>query len=201
MPSERVNTAVAYLRTGSRDLGPLREMRLTADEHEDLLAAVRWDYETARGIKDAVQSLAAKQRGEEAAGRSAGERRAGRTGRYSKWDIERELSSGGQANTFLVRDRTLMDGQRYVLKVLKNPKRLERFADEVRAATRLDHPNVVRVVDSDLAAARPYLVTEHCEGGALDEVDINARSVLERLGMVLVICRAGAYAHAEGVSH
>ena len=41
MPSERVNTAVAYLRTGSRDLGPLREMRLTADEHDDLLAAVR----------------------------------------------------------------------------------------------------------------------------------------------------------------
>ena len=151
MPSERVNTAVAYLRTGSRDLGPLREMRLTADEHDDLLAAVRWDYETARGIKDAVQSLAAKQRGEEAASRSAGERRAGRTGRYSKWDIERELSSGGQANTFLVRDRTLLDGQRYVLKVLKNPKRLEPFADEVRAATRLDHPNVVRVVDSDLA--------------------------------------------------
>ena len=87
----------------------------------------------------------------EAAGRSAGERRAGRTGRYGKWDIERELSSGGQANTFLVRDRTLLDGQRYVLKVLKNPKRLEPFADEVRAATRLDHPNVVRVVDSDLA--------------------------------------------------
>src|SRR6266404_9487378 len=80
MPSERVNTAVAYLRTGSRDLGPLREMRLTADEYDDLLAAVRWDYETARGIKDAVQSLAAKQRGEEAAGRSAGERRAGRAG-------------------------------------------------------------------------------------------------------------------------
>src|SRR2546428_8530905 len=140
MPSERVNTAVAYLRTGSRAAGPLREMRLTADEHEDLLAAVRWDYETARGIKDAVQSLAAKQRGEEAAGRSAGERRAGRPGRYSKWDIERELSSGGQANTFLVRDRTLLDGQRHVLQVLKNPKRLEPVADEGPAATPL-HPS------------------------------------------------------------
>ena len=75
MPSERVNTAVAYLRTGSRDLGPLREMRLTADEHDDLLAAVRWDYETARGIKDAVQSLAVKQRGDRTNGHSREKRR------------------------------------------------------------------------------------------------------------------------------
>jgi tRNA A-37 threonylcarbamoyl transferase component Bud32 len=203
MASERVTQAVAYLRTGSRDLAPLREMGLTADDYEDLLASLNWEYQTASGMKDAVQSLAAKQRAQEGVARNTHKRggRADESSRYGKWDIERELSPGGQANTFLVRDRTSTDGRLYVLKALKNPKRLERFADEVRAATRLDHPNIVRVVDADLTADRPYLVTDYCEGGALDEVNLRLRSILERLRMFRLICRAVAHAHDQRVIH
>jgi hypothetical protein len=264
MASERVSRAVAHLGTGSRDIGPLRELNLTADEYDDLLAAVRWDYGTARGMKNAVQNLAQdrrlreqdplswairylgqgnrdlepiralnltaaqlndviartawgydhqalreavqnlydERRAEEAAARGQGASRPGGGGpRYGKWEIDRELSPGGQAHTFLVRDRTSPGGPLHVLKVLKNPKRLGRFTDEVRAAERLDHPNIVRVVGSDLAAERPYLVTEYCEGGALDEADIAGLSLLERLGLLVTVARAVAFAHDQGVIH
>src|SRR5207249_6098191 len=157
-------------------------MGLSADEYNEVLAAVSWGYATSPHMKDAVQNLYEQRRAEEAAGRGAGERRREeRAPRYGKWQIERELSPGGQANTFLVKDRTSTGAQSYVLKVLKNPKRLERFVDEVRGATRLDHPNIVRVVDSDLTTERPYLVTEYCEGGALDQANLTTLSVLERL--------------------
>ena len=202
MASERVDRAIAYLNGGRRELGPLKEMGLSADEYNEVLAAVSWGYATSPHMKDAVQNLYEQRRAEEAAGRGAGERRREeRAPRYGKWQIERELSPGGQANTFLVKDRTSTGAQSYVLKVLKNPKRLERFVDEVRGATRLDHPNIVRVVDSDLTTERPYLVTEYCEGGALDQANLTTLSVLERLRMFAAICSAVAYAHDKGVIH
>lgn len=202
MSLDSVSWAIRYLGQGNRDLAPLKALNLTADQLNDVIARTPWGYDH-QHLRQAVQNLYEEQRrAEEAAARGQGRRpTATRQGRYGKWDIERELSQGGQANTFLVRDRTSPDGRLYVLKALKNPKRLQRFADEVRAATRLDHPNIVRVVDADLIADRPYLVTDYCEGGALDEADIKSRSVLERLRMFLLICRAVAHAHDQRVIH
>lgn len=51
-----------------------------------------------------------------------------------------------------------------VLKRLKNVKRLERFHDEVRVLERLDHPNVVKLIDYDLDGARPFFVMGYTAG-------------------------------------
>ncbi len=45
-----------------------------------------------------------------------------------------------------------------------------RFAQEGRLASRIDHPNVVRVQDAGVWQDRPYLVFELVEGGTLREV-------------------------------
>ena len=47
---------------------------------------------------------------------------------FGKWVVERPLAEGGQGWTYLVTAQSDERGQPFVLKRLKNPKRLERFA-------------------------------------------------------------------------
>ncbi len=87
------------------------------------------------------------------------------------------------------------------------------FRDEVRAAARLDHPEIVLlfdhgVVNADAArasrghftAGAPWLVMEHASGGSLAQLQgavpwSRARSILT------AILRGLAHAHARGVVH
>jgi serine/threonine protein kinase len=88
------------------------------------------------------------------------------------WEIIRDLSEGGQSWTHVVKRKSdpndaHPDETEYVLKRLKNPSRLDRFKREIEATTRLNHPNIVRIVDHSLNEARPYIVTEYCHGGTI----------------------------------
>lgn len=87
-----------------------------------------------------------------------------------RWEIVRDLGQGGQGQAFVVRDRTSDTGEEYVLKRLTNVKRSARFEKEVDAISKLHHPNVLHLIDSDVKAEpRPYLVTEYCRRGNLEE--------------------------------
>jgi serine/threonine protein kinase len=65
---------------------------------------------------------------------------------------------GGQGHVFEVTPRDT--GVRGAFKILKNEKRLGRFQNEISAAKSLDHPNIARLLDSDISAKRPYAVYE-----------------------------------------
>ncbi|HYI08570.1 MAG TPA: serine/threonine-protein kinase [Thermoanaerobaculia bacterium] len=94
-----------------------------------------------------------------------------------RWEIVRDLGQGGQGQAFLVKDRNSETAEQYVLKRLINVKRSARFEKEVEAIAKLNHPNVLRLVDSDVKAEpRPYLVTEYCRRGSLEE---NKAAILE----------------------
>jgi len=120
---------------------------------------------------------------------------------YGKWRVIGSIGEGGQANVFLVENKE-DPGPNFALKRLKNIGRLARFEQEVEAVRKLDHPNIIRIVDSDLAAAKPYLVMEHCEGGQLP---FRARSSVQEYADALevfeTICGAVAYAHDHGIVH
>jgi len=92
---------------------------------------------------------------------------------YDRWKIVSSLPEGGQAHIFVVEDtRKEFPGQ-WVLKRLKNIKdnaRRARFAQEVKATQSIEHPNVLRIIDTSLDAERPYFVTELCELGSLEKV-------------------------------
>ena len=47
-----------------------------------------------------------------------------------RWEIISPLEEGGQAHTYLVRDKRGADEARYVLKRLKNIKRIEQFSNQ-----------------------------------------------------------------------
>jgi serine/threonine protein kinase len=80
-----------------------------------------------------------------------------------------------------------------------------RFKIEAFAASRLDHPNILRVLDfgREVSDGLWYLVTEHLEGEDLEDV-IDAERVLapERIvGLMMQACSALQHAHDRGVVH
>lgn len=80
---------------------------------------------------------------------------------------------------------------------------VEQFRAEARAIGRLAHPGVVAVHAADvLPDARPYLVTELCEGSLADRVVARGRLDPHEVAAVgLVVGRALLHAHDAGVQH
>src|SRR5690242_10381105 len=88
-----------------------------------------------------------------------------------RYEIVRMLSEGGMGAVYVVRHKFLQ--KEMALKVLhaelvREPEVLQRFEREARAASRIDHPNIVRVTDfGRTAAGEPYLVMELLAGHTL----------------------------------
>jgi len=92
---------------------------------------------------------------------------------HPRFRIVRELGRGGMGVVYLAEHR-LMERQ-VAIKVLskslvENPATVERFQREVRAAAKLDHPNIVRAYDAERAGDLHLLVMEYVEGLSLAQV-------------------------------
>lgn len=121
---------------------------------------------------------------------------------YGPWKVVRSLDEGGQAHVFLVEDTTGKRPGEYVLKRLKNQGRLDLFEREIKAMVAVEHPSVLRVVDSDTKGAQPYYVAEYCHGGSLAKQPEGFRRDIE--GTAAILTQIGAAlerAHAAKVIH
>jgi serine/threonine protein kinase len=92
---------------------------------------------------------------------------------YNKYHFVRELGRGGMGVVYQA-EQTVM-GRTVAVKVinpsvLAHPEALPRFQAEVRAAARLDHPNIVRAYDAEQVGDLHLLVMEFVEGKSLAEV-------------------------------
>jgi serine/threonine protein kinase len=121
--------------------------------------------------------------------------------------IDRMIGEGGFGQVWAaVRDA---DNLPVAIKVLhlelvRSIDALTRFQRELDAIQRLQHPNVVRALDSGtLTDGRPYLVLEFIEGPSLREV-IHTRGALppvEVLEILGPLCGALQDAHDAGLVH
>ena len=115
------------------------------------------------------------------------------------------LGSGGMGEVYLAQDSRL--GRRVALKLLPdhfvtNVERLRRFRQEARAASALNHPNIITIHEIGEAETTHYIVTEFIEGETL-------RTLLSRNGIELVraldiatqTASALAAAHVAGIVH
>lgn len=133
----------------------------------------------------------------------AGDAAALVVGRYIILD---QLGGGGMGQVFKARD-TVMD--RVVALKLVRPDRLAnetavlRFQQEVRAAARLSHPNIVRAYDAGCADGRHFLVTELVTGYDLGR-DLAHRGALPA-GVACEYALQAAlglqHAHEQGLTH
>ena len=98
---------------------------------------------------------------------------ASRRGRYEPLDL---LGEGGTSSVFLARSIGEAGFERRVaLKVLRpelslHPEARELFLDEARLASRIDHPNVVQILDLGLDGDEYYIAMEHVDGDDLESI-------------------------------
>ncbi len=88
------------------------------------------------------------------------------------YDLLEKIAEGGMGAIYRGRHRE--SGQIVAIKIMpphiaQNPVLLKRFEQEFRAASRLDHPNIVRALDYSDNGNMPYLVMEFVEGESLGQ--------------------------------
>ena len=121
--------------------------------------------------------------------------------------VER-LGAGGMGRVYRVDHITL--GRPYALKVLhsevlqRDPSSIDRFVREARAASRIQHPNIIDVFDFGyLADGRPYFVMELLAGESLGELIDNHGPMEPEKALTFTkqLAAALSAAHEAGVIH
>ena len=122
-----------------------------------------------------------------------------------RYAIERELGAGGMATVYLAQD--LKHGRPVAIKVMRPELAAslgpERFLREIRLLARLQHPNILALVDSGEADGLLYYVTPYLASGSLRARLDRDRElpIAEALQILHEIAEALAHAHAEDIVH
>ena len=121
--------------------------------------------------------------------------------------IERKIGKGAIGDVYLARHMTL--DIPVAVKVLRErfaqqAEYKKRFYREARTAARMDHPNVVRVLDCGEDEGALYLVMEYMSGGTVRDLLDQAQGPLpaeQVLDMAVAVCRALTVARQHGIVH
>jgi len=119
--------------------------------------------------------------------------------------IVEKLGSGGMGVVYKAEDTKL--GRTIALKVLPpervaDPNRKRRFVQEARAASALNHPNIITIHDIDEAEGVHYIAMECVAGKTLDRLIAgNGLRVNEALKYAVQMAAALAKAHSAGIVH
>lgn len=132
--------------------------------------------------------------------------RVGSTLGQGKYLITGKLGEGGMGIVYEAEDTRLQ--RRVALKLLPeavadNPAALERFLREARAAARLNHPNVVSVLDVEQRENETYIVMELVRGGSAADLSAKRGPLPWQNATRIIIdaCRGLVAAHAVGLIH
>ena len=124
-----------------------------------------------------------------------------------RYRIERELGRGGMGRVWLAVRADGADGQQLAIKQIRadafDEHALRRFEAERRALARLDHPNIVALLDAGSdAAGQPYLVTSFVEGMPIQQYcALHATSLRARVALLRAVASALAHAHQQLIVH
>lgn len=79
---------------------------------------------------------------------------------------------------------------------------IARFNEEVKSLARLNHPNIITLLDKGEVDGRPYLVMEYFDGESLqDRLDRGPVPIKELLSITDQICNALYEARSKGIVH
>jgi serine/threonine protein kinase/Tol biopolymer transport system component len=121
------------------------------------------------------------------------------------YDIKALLGAGGMGEVYLAHDTSL--GRKVALKLLPaeltaNRDRVRRFEQEARAASVLNHPNIITIHEIGEIEGTHYLVTEFIDGETLRQrMEQIPMKLSETLNVALQVASALAEAHAAGIMH
>jgi serine/threonine protein kinase len=121
------------------------------------------------------------------------------------YEIVSFISRGGMGEVYLAQDKRL--GRKVALKVLpssvtKDANRLRRFEQEARAASSLNHPNILTIHEIGEADGRRFITTEFVDGETLRQrISSGQLELGEALSIAEQAASAHAVAHAVGIIH
>ena len=123
-----------------------------------------------------------------------------------KYEIIAEIGRGAMGAVYKARD-PLIDRLVALKTITGGPSAqtnlLDRFYQEARSAGALQHPNIVTIYELGHEKNTPFIAMEYLEGDSLDRI-IEQRPVLPlsvKLGYIVRVCDALAYAHQHNVVH
>jgi eukaryotic-like serine/threonine-protein kinase len=125
--------------------------------------------------------------------------------RLGPYRIDALLGAGGMGEVYRARDERLE--RDVAIKVLRpdeatDPDRQRRFAQEARAASGLNHPNIVVVYDVGMEKGIPFIVTELVAGEPLHTLMARGAVPLEKaLDLAIQLAGGLAAAHQAGIVH
>ena len=124
---------------------------------------------------------------------------------FPGYDVVRQVGKGGQGVVYEAVQRATK--RTVAIKAMRGgvfitARERTRFQREVEFAARLQHPNIVSVLDSGIHQGRDFFVMEFVEGARIDQVESPGKSsVRETLGLMAEVCDVVDYAHQRGVLH
>ncbi len=125
--------------------------------------------------------------------------------RLGRYEVRSPLGAGGMGEVYLAQDTKL--DRKVALKILPaevaaHRDRMRRFIQEAKAASSLNHPNIITIHEIDETDSINFIATEFIDGETLRE---RMRTAPMKLGEVLdvaaQIASALSAAHAAGIVH
>ena len=129
----------------------------------------------------------------------------GKGSRLGRYVVRSKLGKGGMGEVYLARDSKLE--RKIALKVLPaevatNPERMRRFVQEAKAASALNHPNIITIHEIDQTDDVHFMATEFIDGETLRQrMRTLPIKVNETIDIGVQICSALSAAHARGIVH
>ncbi len=126
--------------------------------------------------------------------------------KLGRYEIRSKLGEGGMGEVYLAQDTSEL-GRTVVLKILpadvaKDKDRLQRFTQEARTVSNLNHPNILTVYEFGQTDSASFIATEYVEGVTLREHLSNRRlKLIDILDVAIQIVAALNAAHEAGVTH
>jgi serine/threonine protein kinase len=121
------------------------------------------------------------------------------------YEIQSAIGAGGMGEVYRARDSRL--NRDVAIKILpasfsSDPERLQRFAQESRAAAALNHPNILSIFDIGEDRGAPYVVSELLEGETLrDRLRNGALTSRKAIDYAQHVASGLAAAHEKGIVH
>src|SRR6266498_3463916 len=120
-----------------------------------------------------------------------------------RYEIRSQIGAGGMGEVFLARDTQL--DRTVALKILPenvaaDQTRLQRFVQEAKSASALNHPNILTLYEIGQATGTHFIATEFVDGETLRHHLTNGRmSLNEILDICVQVTSALAAAHGAGI--